>query len=129
VLGLLGPQPLHDAVDVEAVAALTPDKGAVIASKLAVRAATIESYSADSTGVVISQPLPHSNPGPGADVDPELGGLVGGGVGGRGGRRNLNCLPNTGGLISWTRLHGLLVLYVLRVHSLDISCRSESSKC
>jgi hypothetical protein len=30
VLGLLGPQPLHDAVDVEAVAALTPHQGTVI---------------------------------------------------------------------------------------------------
>jgi hypothetical protein len=30
VLGLLGPQPLHDAVDVEAVAALAPHQGTVI---------------------------------------------------------------------------------------------------
>ena len=53
VLGLLGPQPLHDAVDVKAVAALSPHKRTVVSSKLAVRTATIKSYPADTTGVII----------------------------------------------------------------------------
>ena len=53
VLGLLGGQPLLNAVDVEAVAALSPHQGTVVSSKLAVRTATIKSYPADTTGVII----------------------------------------------------------------------------
>lgn len=70
VLGLLRAQPLHDAVDVEAVAALSPHKRTVVSSKLTVRAAAVKSYPTDTTGIIIGQPLPDSDTIPGADVDP-----------------------------------------------------------
>jgi len=53
MLGLLGSQPLHDAVDVEAMTALSPNQRTVVTSKLAIRAATIESYTTNATSVVI----------------------------------------------------------------------------
>ena len=81
VLGLLGGQPLLNAVDVEAVAALSPHQGTVVSSKLAVRTTSehhdvtstssvcalylpVESHSTNAAGVVISQPLPDGTAGP-----------------------------------------------------------------
>ena len=69
VLGLLGAQPLHDAVDVEAVAALPPDQRTVVTRELAVGAATVERDAADAAGVVVGGPLPDGHAAPGTNVD------------------------------------------------------------
>lgn len=61
---LLGLEPLHDAVNVEAVRALTPDQRAVIPRQAAVRAAAIKGHAADPTAIVICHPAPsgHARP-------------------------------------------------------------------
>jgi hypothetical protein len=45
-------------VDVEAVGARTPDDGAVVTRKFAVRAAAVESDATNAASVVVSDPLP-----------------------------------------------------------------------
>jgi len=64
MLGLLSPQPLHDTMDVEAVAALTPHQRAVVSCKFTIRAASIKSHPANATSVVICEPLPDSHSRP-----------------------------------------------------------------
>ena len=45
-------------MDVEAVGARTPDDGAVVTRKFAVRAAAVESDATNAASVVVSDPLP-----------------------------------------------------------------------
>ena len=90
MLGLLRPQPLLDAVNVETVGALSPnleeimlkviiicldatDQGTVVSGKFTIGTAAVKSYSADAACVVIGEPLPDSDPRPRADGDLEPG--------------------------------------------------------
>lgn len=57
-------EPLHDAVNVEAVRACTPHQGAVIARQLAIWTAAIEGHSANAAVVVVRYPAPGRNPRP-----------------------------------------------------------------
>ena len=51
-------EPLHDAVDVEAVGAGAPHDRAVVARRLAIRAAAVEGDATDAAGVVVGDPPP-----------------------------------------------------------------------
>lgn len=64
LVDLLGVQPLHDAVDVEAVGTLAPDQGAVITRHLAVGAASVEVHPANAAVVIICHPPPGCHPCP-----------------------------------------------------------------
>ena len=72
MLRLLRVEPLHDAVDVEAVGACAPHQGAVVAGQLAVWAASVEGHTADAARVVVGNPLPRGDPVPATDVNVQL---------------------------------------------------------
>lgn len=69
LLCLLSAQPLHDAVDVEAVAALAPHQRTVVTCIFTVGAAAIECHATDAASIIIGQPLPDSHAVPGLDGD------------------------------------------------------------
>lgn len=60
LVDVLRVQPFHDAVNVEAVRTLAPDQRAVVSGHFALRTATVERTSADSTVVIVVtvDPLP-----------------------------------------------------------------------
>lgn len=60
----LGVQPLHDAMDVEAVGAGAPHQRAVVPRELAVRATTIKGHTTYTTVIVVSYPPPSRNARP-----------------------------------------------------------------
>lgn len=64
LIHLLTIEPLHDAMNVEAVGALTPDERAVIAGKFTIRTAAVEGHATNSAVVVVRNPLPHRHSGP-----------------------------------------------------------------
>lgn len=57
-------EPLDDAVDVENVFAVAPNKWAVVARQRAVGAAGFKGHSADSAVVVVCNPSPDTDSGP-----------------------------------------------------------------
>ena len=68
MIHLLAIKPLHDAVNVKAMRALSPDEWAVVTREFAVRTTAIEGHSTNAAVVVVGYPLPHSHPGPVLDL-------------------------------------------------------------
>merc|ERR550534_2871117 len=64
LIHLLAVEPFHDAVDVETVGTLAPNKGAVIAGEFAVWAATVKGHTTNAAIVIVGHPFPNRDSGP-----------------------------------------------------------------
>ena len=69
LVDLLRLQPLHDAVDVEAMRTLTPHQRAIVTREPTVRAATVKGHPANSAAIVIGNPSPSCYPSPRFDFN------------------------------------------------------------
>ena len=64
LIHLLAIEPLHDAVDVKAMGALSPHERTVVAGEFAVRTAAVKSHATNATVIVVGHPFPHGHPRP-----------------------------------------------------------------